>query len=261
MQPFRALIIYLAAVFIGGGLLAPWLYWIVDATGLMGHEGAPPFYKFILRSLQIVALAGIWPLLRFLKIDSWNAVGLQRASDWRRQIGSGYFLGFVSLGFVAAAALISGTRTWDSHRGTLSIATGLTGAIASAIVVAALEELLFRGIIFGAVRQFNHWLAALGISSAIYSIVHFFQKPDVAADINWSSGLEALPGMMRGFTDLDRVVPGFFVLLLVGAILGAAYHRSGSLYYSIGLHAGWIFWLKSYGVLTAQQGATAHSLW
>jgi CAAX protease family protein len=29
-----------------------------------------------------------------------------------------------------------------------------------------------------------------------------------------------------------------------------AYQRSGNLYFSVGLHAGWIFWLKSYGFLT-----------
>ena len=262
MRSFRVLSAYLGAVLIGGALLAPWLYWLVDATGLMAREGAPPFYRFISRSLQIVALLGIWPLLRSFRIDSWKAVGLQRVPDWQKQLRSGFGLGFVSLGLVGAATLISGTRVWDSHLRLTSLLFGMLGAIAGAVVVSLLEETLFRGVIFGAFRQFNHWVTALGISSVIYSLVHFFEKPAVgAADIKWSSGLELLPQMLSGLADIDRLVPAFFVLLLVGAILGVAYQRAGSLYYSIGLHAGWIFWLKSFGILTANHSSATTHLW
>ena len=56
--------------------------------------------------------------------------------------------------------------------------------------------------------------------------------------------------MLRGFVEVEQVVPGFFNLALAGALLALAYQRTGNLYFSIGLHAGWIFWLKSYGFLT-----------
>ena len=46
------------------------------------------------------------------------------------------------------------------------------------------------------------------------------------------------------------LVPGFFVLTLAGMILGLAFQRTENLYCSLGLHAGWIFWLKFYGYLT-----------
>jgi len=62
---------------------------------------------------------------------------------------------------------------------------------------------------------------------------------------------------LRGFGDWDVVIPGFFNLTLAGIMLGLAYQRSGNLYFSIGLHTGWIFWLKSYGLLTTPL-ATAH---
>jgi uncharacterized protein len=44
-------------------------------------------------------------------------------------------------------------------------------------------------------------------------------------------------------------------LTLAGIILGLAYQRSGSLHFSIGLHAGWIFWLKIYGFITVETSA------
>ena len=56
--------------------------------------------------------------------------------------------------------------------------------------------------------------------------------------------------MLRGFANWQAIIPGFFTLTLAGILLGLAYQRTGNLYCSIGLHAGWIFWLKSYGLLT-----------
>ena len=56
--------------------------------------------------------------------------------------------------------------------------------------------------------------------------------------------------MLAGFADFHALVPGFFSLTLAGILLGLAYQRTGNLYFSIGLHAGWIFWLKTYGAFT-----------
>ena len=66
----------------------------------------------------------------------------------------------------------------------------------------------------------------------------------------WNSGLILLPRMLGGFADFHALVPGFFNLTLAGVLLGLAYQRTGNLYFSIGLHAGWIFWLKTYGAFT-----------
>jgi hypothetical protein len=60
---------------------------------------------------------------------------------------------------------------------------------------------------------------------------------------------------LRGFDDLHALVPGFFNLTLAGLLLALAYQRTGNLYFSIGLHAGWIFWLKFYGFLTTPLAA------
>jgi hypothetical protein len=57
------------------------------------------------------------------------------------------------------------------------------------------------------------------------------------------------------------LVPAFFSLLLAGWILGLAYQRTGSLYVSIGLHAGWIFWVKSYAFLTRELPGAKQWIW
>jgi hypothetical protein len=75
------------------------------------------------------------------------------------------------------------------------------------------------------------------------------------------TGFVVLGQMLRGFTDLRELVPGLFTLALAGGLLAWARERTGALWLSIGLHAGWIFWLKSYGLLTADAPGASSVLW
>ena len=129
------------------------------------------------------------------------------------------------------------------------------------MVVATLEEILFRGGIFGGLRRVLYWPFALLISSAIYALVHFLQRAELTGPVVWNSGLALLPHMLGGFADFHALVPGFFNLTLAGVLLGLAYQRTGNLYFSIGLHAGWIFWLKIYGHFTADAPQAAIWFW
>jgi len=99
------------------------------------------------------------------------------------------------------------------------------------------------------------------VSSGVYALVHFFQKPPPPEKITWISGFEMLPRMLHGFAELETLVPGFFALTLTGLILAMGYHRTGSLYFPIGLHAGWVFCLKLYGFLTAAQPGADAGFW
>jgi membrane protease YdiL (CAAX protease family) len=259
MQAIRALFIYLGAVFIGGGLLAPWVYRLGEALGVMDNV---PFHRIVHRCLLLIALAGIGPLLRFSGLNSWRGLGLAPVPHWPRHLLRGFLLGFTSLAIVAASALTAGARAWHVDPQSPPLLLVLGGAATTAVIVAVLEEALFRGAIFGTLRQANHWVAGLLLSSAIYSIVHFFQRaPLRTAQITWTSGLELLPKMARGFGDLPQIVPAVFVLWLAGAILAAVYHRTRSLHFSIGLHAGWIFCAQSYALLTKQQASALHPFW
>ena len=57
------------------------------------------------------------------------------------------------------------------------------------------------------------------------------------------------------------MVPGFFNLTLAGILLAWAYHRTGNLYFSIGLHAGWIFWIKAYAAVSSPTPQANLWLW
>jgi len=207
-----------------------------------------PFHRFVNRSLLGLALIGLWPLLRGLGARSWRDFGIVNPARQGKKLCAGLALGFASLAIVALAALGTGARVLTENHAHL--VRNILGAALTAAVVAALEEILFRGALFGTLRKVVDWGWALVISSMIYALVHFMESAQFTGPVLWHSGFEVLPRMLRGMGNWHALVPGFFNLTLAGALLALAYQRTGNLYFSIGLHAGWIFWLKSYGILT-----------
>ncbi len=265
MRPLRTLAIYLAVVFLGGALLAPWLHQLVLWGG--GHVGwledvaRSPFHRFVNRSLLLLAVVGLWPLMRGLGVKGWRDIGLGNPAGQGRNAGKGFILGFVSLAGVALVAVVAGARSFQTNHTIGQTLEHLANASLAAVVVSVIEEMIFRGAVFGGLRRVYRWPAALLVSSAVYALVHFFQKPESPHAVVWSSGFTTLASMLHGFIELERLVPGFFNLTLAGVLLGLAYQRTGTLYFSIGLHAGWIFWLKSYGFLTGEIEGANTWLW
>jgi len=266
MRPLRSLLIYLVVIFFGGALFAPCLYWAGQWAGeqipRLAKLSTQPFYRYLHRSLLFFAIAGLWPFLRSAGLTSWRAVGLVKpAGNWRKLL-AGVAIGFASLACVALLAIASGTRMVKGELTRSVLLSSIVSASFTAVVVGLLEELLFRGGIFGALRKASHWTVALVVSSALYALVHFFnEKPASPAEITWFSGLDLLPSMLHGLVEVEKLIPGVFTLLLAGMILALAYQRTGNLYLSIGLHAGWIFWLRFYGAITIANPSVNQRLW
>lgn len=249
-RPLLALAVFLAFVFVGGALLAPWLYHALQALAPGTKLARTSFARVENRALLLMALAGIPFYVRASGIRRWADVGFDpRNIRWKR-VAAGFALGFLSLAAVCAVAVAGGGRALNLSRTPGELAAQFAGALATAAVVAVMEELLFRGAIFGGLRRAMPWIAAVLASSAIYAIVHFMARPENPPVIDWLSGLRVLPSMLAGMAQPGGLVPAFLNLTLAGVVLALAYHFTGDILTSIGIHAGWIFWLKFYGFLT-----------
>jgi membrane protease YdiL (CAAX protease family) len=265
MRPLRSLFLYLAVVFFGAALLSPWLYWLVEWAGahssIAQELSRAPFHRFVNRALLGLALVGLWPFLRSIGARSFGDVGLVKPAGQGWKLAGGLALGLGSLACVAMLAMAAGARSLNVDYTVADLCRRTLSAGLSAVVVAVLEELLFRGALFGALRKAHHWASAWLVSSGVYALVHFFQKPPPPENITWVSGFAMLPRMLHGFAELETLAPGFFALTLTGLILAMGYHRMGNLYFPIGLHAGWVFCLKLYGFLTAAQPGADAGFW
>jgi membrane protease YdiL (CAAX protease family) len=262
MRPLRALIIYIAVVFIGGALLAPWLYRFAQFfEHSLPQDANAPFHRFLDRSFLIFALAGLWPMLSSLGVTSWSGIGLVPPYGQWKKVFAGLLLGFLTLAAVAGTAIGCGDRTFTPAMDAHLIVATIFGAAATAVLVGTFEEILFRGGIFGGLRRMLYWPFALLISSMVYALAHFLQSAESGEPVRWDYGLILLPRMLDGFADVHALLPGFFNLTLAGVLLGLAYQRTGNLYFSVGLHAGWIFCLKIFGQLTVQAPRAATWFW
>jgi hypothetical protein len=262
MRPVRSLLIYFVLVFLGGALLAPWLYWftlwLAGQSHLFAKLAANPFHRFVGRALLGAALLGLWPLLRACGMWHGRDLGLKPGHRPVTGIAWGFVLGFGSLACIALLAIVSGGRALNPAYSSSQMAQRLCAAALAAVIVSVLEEIMFRGALFGILRKSQPWPAALVLSSAVYALAHFLRKADAPAPIQWLSGLALLPKMFQGGPPL---IPAVLTLFLAGAILALAYQRTGALFFSIGLHAGWIFWLKFYGILTVAAAFANPSIW
>ncbi|MEW6303593.1 MAG: type II CAAX endopeptidase family protein [Verrucomicrobiota bacterium] len=265
MRPLRVLAVYLAAVFLGGALLAPWVYfiaqWAAEQSSVFKGIANEPFHRYVNRCLIVAALAGLWPTAKALGLQSAKDLGMAGFRGEIGRLGMGFLLGFGSLAIVALLATLGGGRAWDLSHDAARYTKHLLNAGLAALAVPVIEELLFRGVVFGGLRKGGNWQMALVVSSVIYALVHFLERPPAPETVGWSSGLALLPRMMRGFGNIEQLVPGFFSLTFVGALLALAYQRTGALYFSMGLHGGWIFWMKSYGFLTREVPGANTAFW
>jgi len=255
--------LYLLIIFLGSALAAPWLYKLLQALAkavpALSGLAETPFPRVMNRTLMVLGALALWPLARGLGVGSWREIGLSKSATACRDMTVGFLFGLGSLACVAAAALVYGARGWVAERTAMEILRHLANAASAAIAVSLIEEIFFRGLFFGGLRKSMHWPLALGLSSLIYAGVHFLQRTQFAGVVEWTSGFVVLGSMLRGFGDVGMVFPGFLNLAVAGALLALAYQWTGALYFSIGLHAGWVFWLKSYGFFS-KEGTSGH-LW
>ena len=247
MRASKAIGLYFAAVILAGAALAPWLFWTVQqlAHRLPALQGYAtyPFHRVFDRSILLVALAGLWPLLRTLGFRFWSDAGYVRSPRWWRHVLTGFVIGIGSLTVLIAFLIIL-----RGHRLTITRTPAqMTGAVVRFFlaggVIALIEETLFRGALQGALQRRLNVALAVVVTSTVYSAVHFL-KPNgvnISADqVTWASGGKCLVWIVTQSMRQKGMAIQFVSLFLAGCVLGLAYARTKALYLSIGLHAGWV---------------------
>ncbi len=242
LKSARAFLGYAIATVLISALVAPWVYWgvqLLAQTFDFQWLARQPFRRVFNRVILVVALVGLWPLWRTLRMRSWHHVGWLRHPDAMRHLVTGFAMGAVSLvlAVLAMVWLDHQTLSWD--RTGLAIAVALLRFMAVACVVAVIEETFFRGGIQGAMQRDGGFVPALVITSTVYSAVHFL-KPKWNKTVEWWSGFDYVGTVLTQSFHGKTALVGFVSLFLVGCVLGWAYYRTRALYLSVGLHAGWV---------------------
>jgi membrane protease YdiL (CAAX protease family) len=117
----------------------------------------------------------------------------------------------------------------------------------SGLAVGFLEETFFRGLFQGAVvRELRRPLLGIALVSVVYSALHFLARVRIPADeVNWQSGLVLLASVGGKFATPGLIVDAFLSLVAVGMLLGLVAWWTGSIAMSVGLHAGWVWMMRT----------------
>ncbi|MEP7078614.1 MAG: CPBP family intramembrane glutamic endopeptidase [Chthoniobacterales bacterium] len=242
MKDAARLLAYLAATLLFGAVLAPYLYWsgqALAARGVLPFLDHYEFETFFHRALLIGAVVFLWPLLRSLRIGEWRAgLGLRSNPRATRDTIAGFLLSALPLLLCGAAIVVCGLY---SVRNAIRW-PALGSVFAATIVVPLVEETLFRGLILGVLLRGMSKAAAIFLTSALFSVLHFLKAPEnTNAVVTATSGFVSIANAFVQFGQPLLLLAGFSTLFLIGWILADARVRTQSLWLPIGLHAGWIF--------------------
>ncbi len=126
-------------------------------------------------------------------------------------------------------------------------------ALVPALMASFIEEWVFRGLLLGLWLRTAKPINACIASTLLFAFLHFLNPPDFNSDpTHVLAGFKLLGKTLAHFADPLFFVTDFATLTVVGLILCWARLRTNSLWFPIGLHAGWVLAFKTYGLLFYQ---------
>jgi len=172
----------------------------------------------------------------------------------------GFITACVGCGVLVVWEMVSGTRVWKDGMGMGKVFTGMIQAGASGVVVAMIEELVFRGVLWKGLQSSLGGGRAVVVSSVIYALAHFLGRPVMHGEVGWGSGFEILIRMLVGDGAKTPWIPGVLTLFFLGVLFSLSFWREGTLYFAMGMHGGVVFWGKLRAVLTrTREGVSVSS--
>ena len=231
---------FLLAVLLTAAALAPWIHHI--------SHGSINLATALGRGAMLGLVLAFVPLARRWRLDL-PSLGLPHLRRLPLQILTGLLAGLVTMGLHAALLnhlqirlIIPGTTAPEA------LAHRLMGNIALGLTIGTVEELLFRGMLYAAIRRFHGDAMAILVSTLYFTLPHFLStKLQIPEDsIQWDSGFILLGSAGQHLltaADISSVA----ALLAAGLVLGCIRYRfPDALGYCIGMHAGWVAILKTY---------------
>ncbi|MCS7064053.1 MAG: CPBP family intramembrane metalloprotease [Methylacidiphilales bacterium] len=238
MHPLAALLLYLFLVLFSAALAAPFLYHALNEFLTY------PFHRYVNRAYLIAAILWLPLLVTLLKIPSAETIGWKPSSQPLTKILIALFAGLIS---TTATILIHTALGWHIPNEHFYTLTPLLAGLLPAILVAPVEEILFRGFAQYAFCRALSTSPALLLTSISFATLHFIKVPPWPSDapVTTLSGLQALSeaAYRAAFTCFTE--PRGLGLLIAGLCLSWLRHTSDSLWLPIGLHAAWILGQKA----------------
>ncbi|MAB76022.1 MAG: hypothetical protein CMO47_06140 [Verrucomicrobiales bacterium] len=270
---FKILVFTVGTVVLGA-VLAPFLYqggkylvaqgWLEGTLldGINGSMDRAKFSRYFNRAILLGGFIMIVPAVRWLnagKKDRGSVkefLELEPNPAWWRHLATGFLVGGASLILLGWWYVAQGWYLMkDTDKPLYEI---LLEALGTGIAVGLLEELVFRGALYAVLSKLLKPRSLFFAVAALFAVLHFFNAPhSLTVDVVhagsgfWFVG-RIFQHFFSQFGDFYFLLSEFAVLFAIGLVLGYTREKTGSLWLGIGLHAGWVFGVKTLSPLTTR---------
>ncbi len=242
MKSFLKFLATVLVIILVASTLAPILYQFLDFK----------FEKIFNRIIMIEVLLAIVLLVRANR-KSMEGYGLKwTGAQSLREFATTFVIAVVILGVLSVLKIYLGHGEWSIRDQSFLKFLGKTVSVTiAALLIGVIEEYFFRGFIYTSLKKrFKlNLVISLVLACVFYSLLHFvnYQKPFIGPEPNFFDSLKLVTAPIHNMRYFPQFWPAAAGLFLLGLILNLLYIRTGSLYPSIGLHAGCVFFVKMDG--------------
>ncbi|MDF1656381.1 MAG: CPBP family intramembrane metalloprotease [Verrucomicrobiales bacterium] len=268
------ILVFLSGIVILSALLAPPLYfagkyvvaekWLEGGflEGLNGSLDRAKFSRYFNRAVLLGALLLLWPTLKWMNAGRDEKVGIKaflqlepNPAWWRHCL-----LGFVVAGgtLLLLGAFYLNQGWYESRDAGKTLSKILLQALGTGFAVGFLEEFVFRGALQAVLAKVLKPVPLFFTIAIFFAVIHFFNAPPTLeiGPVTWGTGFWMVGRIFQyffsQFADPYFLLSEFAVLFAIGLVLGYTRMKTGSLWLGIGLHAGWVFGVKTLSPMTSR---------
>ncbi len=242
MRAIFVFFLFVVLAFLVGAVLAYPLKLLLDPALALA------FRKYLTYATLISGLiiSGIY--LQLYNLLSFKAFGYNgKFITFLKGMFNGFAYGLSIMLLIEIILFLLGIHEIDNTRNyTLASVSLLLGkAVIMGLLIATVEESIFRGALFtGLYKQTGAVIATL-FSSLMYAAVHFVRYMDLPAntDIGWFTGLSMMPEAFRRFHEWS-ILDYFLTLFIFGVLLALLRLKHKSIAACIGVHTGIVMLIK-----------------
>ncbi len=202
-------------------------------------------------------ISGVITCFIYLKINnllSLSALGFGgKLNKFSMGLFNGFVCGLAIMLIIEIILFLLEIHEFDPYRGIwlFSNISFLYKALLAAILIALVEELIFRGAFFSGLHKKAGAFIAVLFTSLIYAAVHFVRYPDLIIEINigWLTGIKMMPDAFRRFHEWN-ITDYFLTLFIFGVLLSLLRLKHKNIGACIGAHAGIVLLIKIADYLT-----------
>lgn len=209
-----------------------------------------PFPRIFDRTVMVVVALAVISQARALRVIPLLGNGFAHPMRNLPRTTRGFLISVVAIAVLVYVAAAMGAHANETSGELWRV---MPKYILSAIVIAIIEEGFFRAFLLRGMETDFGRTPALLLSSAIYAIAHLVRSPAkfYLTGIHPLAGFETLGLSLAHLANPALMMPTFIGLFLLGIVLGEALLETGTVYFAMGLHAGFVLGAKLWPRMTS----------